>query len=181
MPLEDGLPTYEEATGLKRILPHNIAREITRAISEPDEGSSSCCSLSSKFCFLLVTGLLSVLGLGILMIVIGFTSLDVCPHSMLPTWLLGSGSGIVALFVLPFLLRCLPTDSEGKRCCLPTVCAAVFFCMIIGYCAGCYWTWGVGSAACVRHVYWLSLVVTSLPIICIIGIVCKGCVIPRMC
>ena len=117
MPWEDGLPTYAEVTGLERILPHNIAREITRTISEPEEGTGS--SRTAMFWCLLVTGL----AFGVLMTVVGGTTLTECPHSMLPTWLLGSGCSILAPFLYVFLFRVrsflFQVETDGKPCCMP--------------------------------------------------------------
>ena len=203
MPLEDGLPTYEEATGLERILPHNIARDITRAISQSEEGSST--ANKGLFWCLLVLGLILVLALGILMIAVGATNLVQCPQSMLPKWLLGSGSSVVApyIIVLLFCLKGLVVQrhrfDDGKPQLMAWLVAMDVFFAIIWYCAGCYWTWtsvkeqgevqssvtvlsedrmvkqASNSAACLGHVFWLCVIVTSLPIICIILVICKIC------
>ena len=106
MPGEDGLPSYEEATGLERMLPHNIGKEITRAISQSQEDSESNLSKCGACCCFLITIFMLILGLGVLMIVVGFTTMSKCMDSMLPTWMAAMGIAIVAAYVLPFLFCC---------------------------------------------------------------------------
>eukprot|EP00091_Calanus_sinicus_P025219 TRINITY_DN9499_c0_g1_i1.p1 TRINITY_DN9499_c0_g1~~TRINITY_DN9499_c0_g1_i1.p1 ORF type:complete len:110 (+),score=23.74 TRINITY_DN9499_c0_g1_i1:66-395(+) len=101
MPGEDGLPSYEEATGLERMLPHNIGRQITRAISQSQEDSGSNLSKCGGCCCFLITIFLFILGLGVLLIVVGSTTMSECWDSMLPTWMVAMGIAIVGAYVLP--------------------------------------------------------------------------------
>merc|ERR1740137_90972 len=177
MSADDELPTSEEVTGVKKMLPHNVARQITQTFSRTEEESFSWRSCMTR-CLIVISNL-AVFGLGILMIVVGFTNLSVCPHSMLPTWLLGSGCITVALFLLPLLIWYCPKNELERNvswsrteCFLVIVVGGSLLLVLIGYCAGCYWTWVVGSVGCVSHVYSLALAVTLLPIIVIILIIC---------
>ena len=169
MSADDELPTSQEVTGFKKILHHNVVRQITRTVSRTEEESKSCRYYMTQ-CLAVISNLV-VFGLGILMIVVGFTNLSVCPHSMLPTWLLGSGCITVALFLLQWLIWYCPKNEYRTECVLFFVVCGSLLLVLIGYCAGCYWTWVVGSVGCVSHVYSLALAVTLLPIICIILII----------
>lgn len=174
MPDEDGLPSYEEATGLERMLPHNIGKEITRAISQSQEDSDSSLSKCGACCCFLLTVFLFLLGLGILMIVVGSTTMSQCWDSMLPTWLLAMGIAIVAAYVVPLLICCCEAIASIASWLLAV--DAVF--CLLWFCCGCYWTWLDDNADCVPHVFWLALFVTILPAISCILCFCRGCVIP---
>ena len=173
MPGEDGLPSYEEATGLERMLPHNIGKEITRAISQSQEDSESNLSKCGACCCFLITIFMLILGLGVLMIVVGFTTMSKCWDSMLPTWMAAMGIAIVAAYVLPFLFCCCEAVASW------VMAVDAVFCLL-WFCCGCYWTWLGDNDACVPHVFWVALGVTFLPAISCILCICKGCVIPKL-
>ena len=186
---EDEPPSYEEATGLKKILPQNIGRQITRALSQQDEEegimddtADRCLDkwCSKRFCIgmLLATALL---GLGILLTIIG--SHANCPYSMLPTFILVSGCSIIGAYALCILLFCImlcgPSDSiaplAGCMVCLGSV-------LLVGWwIAGCYWTWYWKGAGCYQSVYWLALAITILPPTILTVVICKACNFCRDC
>ena len=90
MPDEDGLPSYEEVTGIQRLMPQNVSRQITRSVRNSKNGSSSSSCFSTLLFPLLIWG--PFLILAIFMISIGHANRYVCPHSWLPIWLMIGGS-----------------------------------------------------------------------------------------
>ena len=158
------------------MLPHNIGKEITRAISQSQEDSDSSLSKCGACCCFLLTVFLFLLGLGILMIVVGSTTMyqSQCWDSMLPTWMLAMGIAIVAAYVVPLLICCCEAIASIASWLLAV--DAVF--CLLWFCCGCYWTWLDDNADCVPHVFWLALFVTILPAISCILCFCRGCVIP---
>ena len=140
MPEEDGLPTYEEATGWLDKIPTEISNnQITRQISrqtgivqgsgaeEEDLEDTTCWNLI--LCLVLIT----VLPLSIMMIGVGATSLDSCPDSLLPTWMMACG---VFMFS-PYLSFCFPKCTESLTGCFYLVLLSIIF---IYCCIGVYQT-----------------------------------------
>ena len=153
MPDEDGLPSYEEATGLDRILPPTIAREIRqRVTSQSEEGSTTTTTYSTMCCFTLWSCLVCVLGYGILLVVVGLSNLAECPHSKLPQWLLGSGASVVGVYLLVLFLSlkslCFPRHrfDTGQPQFLAWFVAMDVLFACVWYCLGCYWTWSSVSS-----------------------------------
>ena len=149
MPREDGLPSYEEATGIQRILPQNISRQVSRRVNK-DDNSGSC----SPGCLYPILACAPVLILGILMIIIGQPNIFNCPHSWLPVWLVGGGIIILIFYALCLLFSlrfCInkggaqgePQTEEGARS-MAWVIFLIYGDILAGliwYVAGCYWTW----------------------------------------
>ena len=132
MPQEDGLPTYEEATGWFDKLPSEISsNQITRQISRQtgiqaeDEAEDACWNLI--LCLVLIT----VLPLSIMLIWVGASTLDTCPDSLLPTWMMACG---VFMFS-PYLSFCFPKCSESLTGCFYLVLLSIIF---IYCCIGVY-------------------------------------------
>ena len=122
-----------------------------------------------------------VLGVGIILAIFGSANLSACERSMLPTFIIvtgciiiaGCGFGVLALACL----SCCPNDikqvlSGGVGTCLFLLYLVVYF---VWWVAGCYWAWTVGSVLCVPRVYNVALVVTIVPIVITVGLICKCC------
>ena len=134
MPEDDGLPTYEEATGWFDKIPTEISsNQITRQISRQtginadDDAEDTCWNLI--LCMVLIT----VLPLSIVMISIGASTLDTCPDSLLPTWMMACG---VFMFS-PYLSFCFPKCSESLTGCFYLVLLSIIF---VYCCIGVYQT-----------------------------------------
>lgn len=150
MPDEDGLPTYEEATGIQRMLPQNISRQISRRMNKDDKAG-----FCSTGCLFPVFACAPILLLGILMIVIGQPNIFNCPHSWLPIWLVWGGKLIVSFYALCLiyspLILCNKAMEGAKS--IARVIFLIFEAIIViniygtiivgmfWYAAGCYWTW----------------------------------------
>ena len=185
---EDEPPSYEEATGLKKMLPQNIGRQITRALSQQDEeegttddnntAADRCLDklCSKRSCIRMLFASL-LLGLGILLTIMGSHNLTICHHSMLPTFLLVTGCCIVGAYALCILLFCIMLSASRDTIASLAGCLvclwSVFF--VVWWIAGCYWTWSWGSAGCVQSVYGLALAITILPPIILTLVICKAC------
>jgi len=152
MPDEDGLPSYAEATGIQRMLPQNISRQVSRRVNK-DDNSGLC----SPGCLYPILACAPVLILGILMIIIGQPNIFNCPHSWLPVWLVGGGIIILIFYALCLLFSlrfCLnkkgkqeeqqqPQTEQGARS-MAWVIFLIYGDILAGliwYAAGCYWTW----------------------------------------
>eukprot|EP00091_Calanus_sinicus_P024235 TRINITY_DN8581_c0_g1_i1.p1 TRINITY_DN8581_c0_g1~~TRINITY_DN8581_c0_g1_i1.p1 ORF type:complete len:193 (-),score=31.69 TRINITY_DN8581_c0_g1_i1:50-628(-) len=134
MPQEDGLPSYEEATGWFDKLPAEISsNQITRQISRQtginaeDDVEDTCWNLI--LCMVLIT----VLPISIVMISVGASTLDSCPDSLLPTWMMACG---VFMFS-PYLSFCFPKCSESLTGCFYLVLLSIIF---VYCCIGVYQT-----------------------------------------
>eukprot|EP00090_Calanus_glacialis_P041995 TRINITY_DN74635_c0_g1_i1.p1 TRINITY_DN74635_c0_g1~~TRINITY_DN74635_c0_g1_i1.p1 ORF type:complete len:203 (+),score=26.65 TRINITY_DN74635_c0_g1_i1:33-611(+) len=134
MPHEDGLPSYEEATGWFDKLPAEISsNQITRQISRQtginaeDDTEDTCWNLI--LCMVLIT----VLPISIVMISVGASTLDSCPDSLLPTWMMACG---VFMFS-PYLSFCFPKCSESLTGCFYLVLLSIIF---VYCCIGVYQT-----------------------------------------
>ena len=148
MPREDGLPTYQEATGLQRMLPQNISRQISSRITDSeDDQSGFCCS---SLCLCLCLAFVSILLLGILMILFGHPNIFHCPKSWLPIWLVVGGSNILIfytlclLFSLRFCYKKETWESEAIVKVESWVVCLIYMDTVFGlvwYVVGCYWTW----------------------------------------
>ena len=195
---EAGLPTFEQATGLQKILPHNISNQISLRFSQPGADTTLFC-LGLFWCVLLIF-ILPLPLLGILMILAGQPSLAICRHSMLPTWLVVAGSSIMCI---RFCIKNGIAESDGNL--RPQSCTALLMSIdilfgMVWYGFGCYWTWTsvnvtmfISSKRCqgyededwfnaaldeasVGPVLWLSLIGTILPFLYVIIIICLACV-----
>ena len=134
MPRADGLPSYEEATGWFDKIPAEISsNQITRQISRQtglnaeDDTEDACWNLI--LCMVLIT----VLPLSIMMISVGASTLDSCPDSLLPTWMMACG---VFMFS-PYLSFCFPKCSESLTGCFYLVLLSIIF---VYCCIGVYQT-----------------------------------------
>jgi membrane protein CcdC involved in cytochrome C biogenesis len=134
MPHDDGLPSYEEATGWFDKLPAEISsNQITRQISRQtginaeDDEEDTCWNLI--LCIVLIT----VLPISIVMISVGASTLDSCPDSLLPTWMMACG---VFMFS-PYLSFCFPKCSESLTGCFYLVLLSIIF---VYCCIGVYQT-----------------------------------------
>ena len=134
MPHDDGLPSYEEATGWFDKLPAEISsNQITRQISRQtginaeDDAEDTCWNLI--LCMVLIT----VLPISIVMISVGASTLDSCPDSLLPTWMMACG---VFMFS-PYLSFCFPKCSESLTGCFYLVLLSIIF---VYCCIGVYQT-----------------------------------------
>ena len=134
MPHDDGLPSYEEATGWFDKLPAEISsNQITRQISRQtginaeDDAEDTCWNLI--LCMVLIT----VLPISIVMISVGASTLDSCPESLLPTWMMACG---VFMFS-PYLSFCFPKCSESLTGCFYLVLLSIIF---VYCCIGVYQT-----------------------------------------
>ena len=187
---EDEPPSYEEATGLKKMLPQNIGRQLTRVMSQQDEeagttndnntaADQSPDKLCSKTCCIRMFLATALLGIGILLTIIG-SHVD-CSHSILPMFILVSGCSILGAYAFCILAICFmffgPSRVHGVHpSCIPgfLVCLdSVFF--VFWWIAGCCWTWiSWGRAGCIEWVYWVALVIIVLPPIILTAIICKA-------
>ena len=203
---DDGLQTYEEGTGLRKILPHNISNQISRRFSQPGADTTVFCS-GVFWCVLLVF-ILPLPLLGILMILAGQPNLAICPHSMLPTWLMVAGSSILLFCFLSIIMCirfCIKNNVQHDENSRPQSCTAwlisidILFGMV-WYGFGCYWTWTSVNVtmfinskrsqgyedelwfsealdeACVGPVLWFSFLGTTLPFLYVIISICLACV-----
>ena len=135
MPKEDGLPSYEEATGWFDKIPGEISsNQITRQISRQtginnaeDDAEDTCWNL------ILCVVLMTVLPISIVMISVGASTLDTCQDSLLPTWMMACG---VFMFS-PYLSFCFPKCSESLTGCFYLVLLTIIF---IYCCIGVYQT-----------------------------------------
>ena len=89
---EDEPPSYEEVTRLKNILPQNIGKQISLAVSQVDEEEGTANNEASKFCscskrcWLRVFVGALILGVGILLTILGSYYFPICTGSMLPVF-----------------------------------------------------------------------------------------------
>jgi len=146
---EDRLPSYEEATGIQRVMPQNVNRQITRSVRDyKNASSSSLCSGTILFP-LLTWG--PFLLLAILMIAIGRANTYACPHSWLPIWLITGGSLTLILDAICLLIFLViyfkkENDEENDKThkginFLLTFGGFLLLVDLIWYAIGCYWTW----------------------------------------
>merc|ERR1711872_296515 len=149
MPDEDGLPSYEDVTGIQRLMPQNVSRQITRSVRNSKNGSSSSSCFSTLLFPLLIWG--PFLILAIFMISIGHANRYVCPHSWLPIWLMIGGSLTLIIDTICLLIFLVvyfkkeedeenPKTHKGMNILL-TLAAFLLLVNLIWYAMGCYWTW----------------------------------------
>jgi len=122
-----------------------------------------------------------ILGVGIILAIFGSANLITCPKSMLPTFILVTGCIIIAgcgfaLLAFACLFSC-PGDikqalSGGVGLCL---CMLYLVLYLVWWVAGCYWAWKVGSVLCRPYIHHVAIVVTIVPIVLTVGLICKCC------
>ena len=116
------------------------------------------------------------LGVGIILAIFGSANLSACELSMLPTFILVTGCIIIAGcgFVL-LAYACL--SSQKAQLQRVGTCLCLFYLVVyfVWWVAGCYWAWKVGSVNCVTRVYYVAIVVTIVPIVLTVGLICKCC------
>lgn len=160
MPDADGLPTYEEVTGVQRILPFHLSRQITERIVERDEDVRSPTTtqqnvIPTPFCntrlaWYLTFVCVPIIVLGVLMLIVGAPFIEGCGESWLPIYLAVGGSIclLFSILCLIFGLRlCMRkqarlVEAQMKQLsCLMMMIYLVIGLAIICFIAGCIVTW----------------------------------------
>jgi len=203
---DERLPTYEEATGLQKILPHNISREAARRLTQNQSREQESILCPSLQWIVPILYNFPQIILGVVMIVIGDANKTVCPKSWLPGWLVGCGCSIIIFYILLMIYSVKyfwKDDTESEPIYQSWTAWLMFIDIIFGliwYGHGAYRTWSSVSdilwarrerilgdidelwyqesqeRACDGYVLWFSLFVTILPFFYIVLTVCLMCV-----